>query len=141
MKTLIKKQQFVIKLQVAVITLMLFFMIGMNCNFFVIKENGGKMPVYIPAELNYEFETDEHFSYSENDEVVKAYLSDKYYYGESIYSLGDLLMTFFMLIIVLLLLVFIYRIKEIYSHPFLQGRSVRVRNESPFTSYKSEQRT
>ena len=68
-------------------------MIGLRCNFAVITENGGKMPVLLDKEYNVTFP--EHFFFTEFSEVHHPYLADifgpvndEYFWR---FSIGDVL--------------------------------------------------
>lgn len=56
---------------------------GMLCQFIVVSENGGKMPVYHGGE------TDRHFGYDDPNDVNYFWLSDIFPFQNYAFSLGD----------------------------------------------------
>lgn len=72
------------------------FLLGMAMNMIAVYGNGGKMPVkfnrvYYSYQQN--FETGEHFSYQDNNEVNFWYLSDIFKSSRRIFSIGDFFLT------------------------------------------------
>lgn len=66
-----------------------FVLMGALCNFMVMMEHGGKMPIY----YEYIYETDEeHFVYTDKDDVKMWYFTDFIVLGHYIYSIGDFLL-------------------------------------------------
>lgn len=73
--------------------------IGVVCNFMVVQSNGGRMPVKTFEGGYYEnYETQKHFSFSNNSEVSHWYLSDiigiEYKEHIALFSIGDFFMFF-----------------------------------------------
>ena len=62
--------------------------IGMGFNFEAIMSNGGKMPV----QTDFNYETEEHFSFQDKDEVNNYYLTDIIKTGNMTSSIGDWIM-------------------------------------------------
>ena len=67
---------------------MVIIMIGMACNFFVIRSNSMRMPFY----SIYDYETETHFSYTNSSEINYWFLSDIVPIGNRLWSTGDLIM-------------------------------------------------
>lgn len=85
--------------------LTLVVMFGGLCNFKVIQENGGRMPVL----ADFHYESDKHFTYQNKEEVNSSYLSDIYPIGDSYYSIGDLIMFVACSTMISLVIVFSFR--------------------------------
>ena len=65
----------------------IFLIVGMTCNFKAIEFNEGRMPV-----KNCDINTAKHIGFYDNREVNYSYLGDILHIGNSIYSIGDILM-------------------------------------------------
>lgn len=74
--------------QLIYICFMFTFIIGITCNFVAVTENKGRMPVYTYYYVN----NDRYFAYENNSEVNHPLLTDRFHIGDTIYSLGDLIM-------------------------------------------------
>mgnify|MGYP001565155729 CR=1 FL=1 len=68
--------------------MLLFF--GVSSNYIATTENGCKMPVF--SELSWSTQT--HFTYNNSKEVNNSILTDIFYIGNYIYSIGDFLLYF-----------------------------------------------
>jgi len=68
----------------------LIMMVGMTCNFIVMMENNGKMPVISEYEYNDKY----HFTYQNFSGIRYPYLSDYIRIQYSLFSIGDLIMLF-----------------------------------------------
>jgi hypothetical protein len=88
----------------ALVFLELLFILGITCNFLVMTENGGRMPA--KADFNYSDAT--HFTYQDDSQINRSSLSDRIVIGNAIYSVGDIIMLFF-LSLVFACLVLIWR--------------------------------
>lgn len=81
-------------LQTLFIFSQIFLVIGVTSNFLVMTNNEGLMPVRAcNFQLYSTFDTS-HFYYCENNQISYWRLSDIFYIGNNIYSIGDLIMFF-----------------------------------------------
>jgi hypothetical protein len=68
----------------------LIIILGMTGNFIAMQNNQGLMPVL----SMYNYETNEHFSFQNPDEVDKYFFVDRFKINHTIYSIGDFVMIF-----------------------------------------------
>lgn len=105
---IIKNQQKLIISLLLVILFMLNIMIGIVGNYVVVKNNAGKMPVLSSVE----YSTDTHFSFQDPSEINYYFLTDKFSFFNSIYSIGDLIMIVnFIFFIITAIFIIIYSTK------------------------------
>jgi len=71
-----------------IIVCLLLLICGVCMNFQVMIANGGKMPV----KLDIDYSDESHFSFQNNNEVEYFYFADIFNIGNTIYSLGDIIM-------------------------------------------------
>jgi hypothetical protein len=67
---------------------------GAICNFLVIQDNQGLMPVLTKYNSMTYYTDNHHFYYNNSKEINNSNLADNYLIFDVVYSLGDLLMYF-----------------------------------------------
>jgi len=78
-----------IKMYQLIILALIIFIIGIYFNFYVMINNGGKMPVKL-YDSPYDYESSKHFSFNNNEEVKFWILSDMIPIGYSRLSIGGI---------------------------------------------------
>lgn len=115
---IIKVQTKIIRTLLGITLTLTFIMIGMMFNHIAVSTNGGRMPVLLDGDY-YSFETEEHFSYHDSDEINNAFFSDKFSAPFVKFSIGDAFMGVFMAIMLVLDVVLIKRV--VYMDKLVKG--------------------
>lgn len=80
---------------------------GSNFNNVAMLKNGCKMPFYASPYLNYS--DNSYFSYSDKNNVNAYFLTDRFYIGSYIYSIGDFYIFIGLFLLLSYIIIFSYR--------------------------------
>jgi hypothetical protein len=77
--------------------------IGLLLNYRVIMNNNGLMPVYI-SDKDYYIESNQHFVFSDKNEISYFYLADIFRIRNDFFSIGDIIITFSLILTCLMVI-------------------------------------